>query len=154
MDEVVIYTDGACSNNPGIGGWGAVLMYGEHKKEISGSEELTTNNRMELSAAIHAMKCLKRPCIVNLYTDSSYLCNAFNQNWIWGWLRNGWKTSNKTDVENRDLWQELLGLVRIHKVNWHKVKGHADNEYNNRCDELARSAIIELRKSQKSNGSL
>ncbi len=142
---VTIYTDGACSGNPGAGGWGAVLMFGTSKKEISGAEAITTNNRMELSAAINALSCLNQECIVNLYSDSAYLCNAFNQHWIDNWQRNSWKTSTKKDVENKDLWQELLKYCRIHEIHFHKVKGHADNEYNNRCDALARKAILDLR---------
>ncbi|PKM82083.1 MAG: ribonuclease HI [Firmicutes bacterium HGW-Firmicutes-14] len=141
MKEVVIYTDGACSGNPGPGGWGAVLMFGPHAKEISGFEPSTTNNRMELTAAIKALKALKEPCAVTLYSDSAYLVNTFKQGWLAKWQVNGWKTSNKGPVENQDLWKELLDLIDRHKVNWMKVKGHADNEYNNRCDLLAREEI-------------
>lgn len=151
MKSVFIYTDGACSGNPGVGGWGAILMYGSAKKEISGAEEYTTNNRMELRAVIEALKCLKEPCKVELYTDSSYVHNAFVDGWIWNWLRNGWQTSNKKPVENQDLWNELIGLTRIHRLNWNKVKGHADNEYNNRCDKLATSAASELKKKLSSD---
>jgi len=143
--EIVIYTDGACSGNPGPGGWGAILQYNSHKKEINGWEEETTNNRMELTAAIQALQALKEPCKVDLYTDSAYLCRAFSENWIVNWQRNGWKTSSKQPVENQDLWQELIRLSSIHDINWHKVKGHSDNENNNRCDALARAAIKELR---------
>lgn len=146
MREVIIYTDGACSNNPGVGGWGAVLMYGKHKKEISGAQENTTNNRMELMAAISALECLKEPCRVSLHTDSAYLCNAFNNGWIFGWIKNGWLTAAKKPVENQDLWQRILTLGRTHEITWIKVKGHADNENNNRCDELARSAVNTLKK--------
>jgi len=145
MKEIVIYTDGACSGNPGPGGWGAILQYKNHKKEISGGEAETTNNRMELMAAISAMEALLEPCAVELYTDSAYLCRAFTENWIYNWQRNGWKTAAKQDVENQDLWQRLIKLTRIHKVTWHKVKGHSDNEYNNRCDALARAAIKALK---------
>lgn len=152
MKQVIIYTDGACSCNPGIGGFGAILMYGKAKKEISGAEELTTNNRMELTAAISALKCLKEPCEVELYTDSAYLCNAFNQNWIGGWLNKSWKTASGKPVENQDLWQELIKLCGIHKITWCKVKGHADNEYNNRCDELARKEVERLKKKLNTNG--
>ncbi len=141
MKKVVIYTDGACSGNPGPGGWGAILMYGELKKELSGGEKMTTNNRMELMAAISALSALKEPCAVELYTDSAYLCNAFSQKWIVNWQKNGWKTSAKKDVENRDLWEKLISLSGRHSISWHKVKGHSDNAYNNRCDELARAAI-------------
>lgn len=145
MKIVTIYTDGACSNNPGLGGWGAILMYGQHTREISGSAEKTTNNRMELQAAIEALNCLKAPCEVQLHTDSAYLCNGFNNGWIWNWLKNGWQTAAKKPVENRELWENLLTHTRTHKITWIKVKGHSDNPYNNRCDELARQAINELR---------
>ena len=144
MEEVIIYTDGACSGNPGPGGWGSILMMGENKKEISGGKKDTTNNVMELTAVIEALKLLKRPCKVDLYSDSAYVVNAFLQNWILGWIKNGWKNSNKEEVKNKELWQELLSLTKIHDVTFHKVKGHADNEYNNRCDELARNAIKSL----------
>lgn len=144
MEEVIIYTDGACSGNPGPGGWGSILMMGENKKEISGGKKDTTNNVMELTAVIEALKLLKRPCKVDLYSDSAYVVNAFLQNWIWSWIKNGWKNSNKEEVKNKELWQELLSLTKIHDVTFHKVKGHADNEYNNRCDELARNAIKNL----------
>ena len=144
MEEVIIYTDGACSGNPGPGGWGAILMINENKKEISGGNKNTTNNVMELTAVIEALKLLKRPCNVNLYSDSAYVVNAFLQNWILGWIKNGWKNSNKEDVKNKELWQELISLTKVHNVTFHKVKGHADNKYNNRCDELARNAIKNL----------
>ena len=137
MKEVTIYTDGACSGNPGPGGWGAVLMYGEHRKEISGGDAHTTNNRMELTGPIEALELLKQPCKVRLYSDSAYLVNAFNQHWIANWQRNGWQTSQKKPVENKELWQRLLELCRTHEVEFIKVKGHADNAENNRCDELA-----------------
>ncbi|HYG57796.1 MAG TPA: ribonuclease HI, partial [Symbiobacteriaceae bacterium] len=139
------YTDGACSGNPGPGGWGAILMYGEHRRELSGYDPATTNNRMELMAAIEALRALKRPCAVKLYSDSAYLVNAFMQNWLGNWQRNGWVNSKKEPVENQDLWRELLALARTHRIAWTKVKGHADNVYNNRCDELARSAIVQGR---------
>lgn len=144
MEEVIIYTDGACSGNPGPGGWGSILMMGENKKEISGGKKDTTNNVMELTAVIEALKLLKRPCKVDLYSDSAYVVNAFLQNWILGWIKNGWKNSSKEEVKNKELWQELFSLTKIHDVTFHKVKGHADNEYNNRCDELARNAIKSL----------
>ena len=144
MEEVIIYTDGACSGNPGPGGWGAILMINENKKEISGGNKNTTNNVMELTSVIEALKLLKRPCNVNLYSDSAYVVNAFLQNWILGWIKNGWKNSNKEDVKNKELWQELISLTKVHNVTFHKVKGHADNKYNNRCDELARNAIKNL----------
>jgi ribonuclease HI len=141
MKKIVIYTDGACSCNPGPGGWGAVLLYGRHRRELSGFMPDTTNNKMELLAAVEALKALKSPCIVDLYSDSAYLVNAWKQHWLDNWQRNGWKNAKKQPVENQELWQELLRLAKIHKVNWIKVKGHSDNEENNRCDELARKAI-------------
>lgn len=137
MDEVTIYTDGACSGNPGPGGWGAILMLGENRKEISGGSENTTNNIMELTAVIEALKILKRPCKVNVYSDSAYVVNAFLQKWIYGWMKKGWKTAGGDPVKNKELWQELYGLTKIHEVTFNKVKGHADNEFNNRCDEMA-----------------
>ena len=146
MKEVTIYTDGACSGNPGPGGWGAVLMYGEHRKEISGGDAHTTNNRMELTGPIEALELLKQPCKVRLYSDSAYLVNAFNQHWIANWQRNGWQTSQKKPVENKELWQRLLELCRTQDVEFIKVKGHADNAENNRCDELARAAIAKYRR--------
>lgn len=146
MKEVTIYTDGACSGNPGPGGWGAVLMYGEHRKEISGGDAHTTNNRMELTGPIEALELLKQPCKVRLYSDSAYLVNAFNQHWIANWQRNSWQTSQKKPVENKELWQRLLELCRTHEVEFIKVKGHADNAENNRCDELARAAIAKYRR--------
>jgi ribonuclease HI len=142
--EVMIYTDGACSGNPGPGGWGAVLMYGQHIKEMSGAEPNTTNNRMELQAAIEALSILKEPCKVTLYSDSAYLVNCFKQGWYKGWLKNGWKNSKGQPVENQDLWKELLRLMEIHQVEYVKVKGHSDNKWNNRCDELATGAIKQL----------
>lgn len=145
MDEITIYTDGACSGNPGPGGWGAILMMGANKKEISGGQKNTTNNIMELTAVIEALKLLKRPCKVDLYSDSAYVVNAFLQNWINGWIKNGWKNSSKEEVKNKELWQELLSLTKIHSVTFHKVKGHSDNKFNNRCDELARNAIEVLK---------
>lgn len=144
MEEVIIYTDGACSGNPGPGGWGAVLMYKENKKEISGGSSSTTNNIMELTAVIEALKLLKFECNVKLYSDSAYVVNAFNQKWIYGWIKRGWKTSGNEQVKNKELWQELYDLTKKHNVKFIKVKGHSDNEYNNRCDELARNAIKKL----------
>jgi ribonuclease HI len=138
--EVVVYTDGACTGNPGPGGWGAVLMYGRTLKEISGGEPRTTNNRMELMAAIQALELLKEPVRVRLHTDSAYLVNCFHQRWYERWERNGWRSSKKEPVENRDLWERLLALTRRHEVEFVKVKGHSDDEWNNRCDELARAA--------------
>lgn len=141
MEEITIYTDGACSGNPGPGGWGAILMYKDNMKEISGGKKDTTNNVMELTAVIEALKLLKFPCKVNLYSDSAYVVNAFLQNWVINWQKNNWKTSDKKDVKNKELWKELIELCNIHNVKFIKVKGHADNKYNNRCDELARNAI-------------
>jgi len=141
MEKVTIYTDGACSGNPGPGGWGTILMYKDIKKEISGGNKNTTNNVMELTAVIEGLKMLKFPCEVKIYSDSAYVVNAFTQKWIYGWLKNGWKTSNKEDVKNKELWQELYEFTKIHNIEFIKVKGHSDNEYNNRCDELARNAI-------------
>lgn len=146
MENVTIYTDGACSGNPGPGGWGTILMYKDVKKEISGGEENTTNNKMELTAVIEGLKMLKFPCEVKLYTDSAYVANAFLQGWIYNWHKNGWKTADKKDVKNKELWEELYLLTRTHKVEFIKVKGHSDNEYNNRCDKLA----VEASKKYKS----
>lgn len=139
--EVEIYTDGACSGNPGPGGWAAVLLYLGKSKEVSGFAPETTNNRMEIYAAIGALNALKEPCKVTLYTDSSYLLNAFNEGWLISWQHNGWKTSKKDPVENQDLWKELLNAAITHKITWKKVKGHSDNDLNNRCDVLARKQI-------------
>ncbi len=144
MKQVDIYTDGACSGNPGPGGWGAVLMYGGRRKEWSGAESLTTNNRMELTAMIESLRKLKEPCKVRLYSDSAYVVNAFRQRWLDNWVRNGWMNSKKQPVENQDLWRELLELAKTHQVEYIKVKGHSDNEWNNRCDFLAREAIKAL----------
>nr|WP_122011565.1 ribonuclease HI [Maliibacterium massiliense] len=141
MKEVTIYTDGACSGNPGQGGWGAILLYRQHRRELSGYAQQTTNNRMELYAPLQAFKALSEPCVVDVYSDSAYLVNAFNQHWIDNWQRNAWKTASKQPVENQDLWKALLEAIAPHRVTWHKVKGHADNALNNRCDELARQQI-------------
>lgn len=137
LPVVDIYTDGACSGNPGPGGWGAVLVSGSVEKEISGGRELTTNNRMEMMAAIEAMKRLNKPCRVRLHSDSAYLVNAFNQGWINNWKRNGWKNSAKQEVSNKDLWILLDELTHTHDVTWIKVKGHSGHDYNDRCDALA-----------------
>ena len=144
MDDVIIYTDGACSGNPGPGGWGAVLMYKDNKKEISGNNPATTNNIMEITAVIEALKLLKFPCNVKVYSDSSYVVNCFIKGWIYNWQKNNWKTADKQPVKNRDLWEELYNFTKIHKIEFIKVKGHSDNFYNNRCDELARNAIKSL----------
>ncbi len=144
MEKVIIYTDGACSGNPGPGGWGAILMYQEHKKEIYGGKKDTTNNVMELTAAIEGLNLLKFPCEVSLYSDSAYLVNGFTKGWIYNWKKNNWKTASKEPVKNKELWEKLYDFTKIHKITFIKVKGHSDNEYNNRCDELARKAITEL----------
>lgn len=141
MKKVVVYTDGACSGNPGPGGFAAVLSYGEREKEVTGGERNTTNQRMEMMAAIAALEQLKEPCHVALHSDSAYLVNAFKQNWFARWQQNGWQNSKKQPVENRDLWERLLELSGRHRVVWVKVRGHADDEMNNRCDRLAREAI-------------
>ncbi|MCF0123731.1 MAG: ribonuclease HI [Ruminiclostridium sp.] len=137
MKEVSIYTDGACSGNPGSGGWGAILLYGKHKKEISGGEAATTNNRMELMAVIAALSLLKEPCRVQLYSDSKYVIDALEKGWAWGWKKRGWVKSDKKPALNTDLWEILLGLTQVHQLTYHWVKGHAENPYNNRCDQLA-----------------
>lgn len=141
MKQVEIYTDGACSGNPGPGGWAAILVYQTIEKEISGFVNNTTNNRMELTAAVEGLRALRKRCKVALYTDSAYLHNAFTQGWIISWELNGWKTSKKEPVENQDLWKELINLSKDHEISWNKVKGHADHPYNNRCDALARKQI-------------
>jgi ribonuclease HI len=141
LEKVIIYTDGACSNNPGPGGWAAVLIYGERQKEISGGVQDTTNNRMELTAVIEALKALKYPCLARVHSDSAYIVNCVTQKWYVRWQKNGWLTSSKKPVENKDLWQELLTLMNIHNVEFIKVKGHSNVEWNNRCDELARAAV-------------
>lgn len=141
---VTIYTDGACSGNPGKGGYGAVLIYNGREKVVSGGENNTTNNRMELMAVISALESLKEPCHVELYSDSAYVVNAFTQGWIDSWLKNNWRTSGKSQVLNVDLWQRLLAQTSRHEVVWNKVKGHADNELNNRCDQIARDEIKKL----------
>ena len=144
MQKVIIYTDGACSGNPGPGGWAAVLICGEHRKEIYGGNENTTNNIMELTAIIEGLKALKQECEVEVYSDSAYSVNGFNQGWIYNWVKKGWKTADGKDVKNKELWQELYELTKKHKVTFIKVKGHSNVELNNRCDELARRAISEL----------
>ena len=141
--RVTIYTDGACDPNPGTGGWGAILMSPGNaaaSREFSGAEKNTTNNRMELTAAIEALKALRMPCRVELYTDSQYLRNAFTAGWLENWQRNGWRTSNKKPVLNKDLWLQLVDLARLHQITWKWVRGHDSNPHNNRCDELAVAA--------------
>ena len=137
MKQIEIYTDGACSGNPGPGGWGAVLRYNGRKKEISGGEAQTTNNRMELTAVIEALECLKEPCAVELYSDSKYVIDALSKGWAVSWRKKGWIKSDKKPALNVDLWERLLKLTEAHEMHYHWVKGHADNEYNNRCDTLA-----------------
>ena len=137
MKTVTIYTDGACSGNPGPGGWGAILMYGQHKRELSGGEAMTTNNRMELTAVIEALSALKEPCTVELWSDSKYVIDALEKGWARGWKANGWVKSDKKPALNPDLWEQLLALADRHTLHYHWVKGHAENEFNNRCDELA-----------------
>ena len=134
---VEIFTDGACSGNPGPGGWGSILMYNGHKKEISGGEASTTNNRMELTGVISALKALKEPCTVELYSDSKYVTDALSKGWAVSWRAKGWRRADKKPAQNVDLWEELLSLAEIHELRCHWVKGHAENEFNNRCDELA-----------------
>ncbi len=137
MKKVEIYTDGACSGNPGPGGWGAVLVYGKIEKELCGGEKETTNNRMELTAVIEALKALKEPCEVELTTDSKYVCDAINQGWLASWVLKGWRKADKKPVLNVELWQELLPLLDKHSVSFNWVKGHAGHKYNERCDKLA-----------------
>jgi len=141
MKKVSIYTDGACSGNPGPGGWGTVLLYGRHRKEFSGFKKETTNNEMELTAALEGLGKLKQKCRVSLYSDSAYLVNAFNDNWIDNWKSLGWKRK-KDELKNKELWIELDKMNSNHKITWIKVKGHSDNVENNRCDELATGEII------------
>ena len=141
MRKVEIYTDGACSGNPGPGGWAGILIYNQKEKIVSGFEDSTTNNKMELTAVIKSLEALKEPCEVNLYTDSAYVSNAILEDWITSWQLNNWKNSQKKEVLNVELWKKLLELLTIHKVNFIKVKGHADNFNNNRCDKIAREQI-------------
>ncbi len=142
--KVVIYTDGACSGNPGPGGWGAILIWGSHKKELWGGEPVTTNNRMELLAAISALEALKRPSKIELWTDSNYVKDGISK-WIHGWKKNGWKTAAKQPVKNAELWQRLDAAQERHDISWNWLKGHAGHEFNERADELARFAIKEMK---------
>ena len=146
MKQVTIYTDGACSGNPGSGGWGAILMYGQHKKELSGGEASTTNNRMELTGVIAALEALKEPCIVELWSDSKYVIDGLEKGWAKGWKARGWVKSDKKPALNPDLWDRLLSLTDRHTMHYHWVKGHAENPYHNRCDQLA---VAESKKFQK-----
>ena len=139
MKQVTIYTDGACSGNPGPGGWGAILEWNGREKELSGGERETTNNRMELSGVIFALSALKEPCAVDLYTDSKYVCDAVEKGWLAGWQKRNWIKSDKKPVLNVDLWKQLLPLLRTHKVTFHWLRGHAGHRENERCDELART---------------
>ena len=145
MKKITLYTDGACSGNPGAGGWGAVLIYNGYEKRISGAEKNTTNNRMEITAVINGLKCLKEPCEVDIYSDSAYTVNAFNMGWINDWAKAGWQKLDKKPLLNADLWQELYLLSHMHGLTFIKVKGHSDNEYNNICDKLATTAIKNLK---------
>jgi ribonuclease HI len=145
VKEVSVYTDGACSGNPGPGGWAALLLYGSNERVISGGEPATTNNRMELRAVVEALGALREPCRVAVHTDSSYIANAFEEGWIENWKRRGWMTSGRKPVKNRDLWEALLAAVARHEVSFVKVKGHADDELNNRVDALAVSAMEAFR---------
>jgi ribonuclease HI len=149
--HVIIHTDGACSGNPGPGGWGAILSYGEHEKELKGGEPHTTNNRMELMGAISALEALKRPSTVELHTDSKYVHDGISK-WIHGWKRNGWKTADKKPVKNVDLWQRLDQAIQRHEVHWRWVKGHAGHELNERADKLAVAAIADIRAAQAGSG--
>jgi ribonuclease HI len=151
-DRVIVHTDGACSGNPGPGGYGAILSFGDHEKELSGGEPHTTNNRMELMAAIAALEALKRPCKVELHTDSQYLQHGISS-WIKQWKRNGWRTADRKPVKNIDLWQRLDAALAAHEVRWHWVKGHDGHAMNERADELARSAIEAMRASRRNEGS-
>lgn len=137
MKTVTVYTDGACSGNPGPGGWGTILEYNGVEKELSGGEVSTTNNRMELTAVIRGLKALKEPCIVELYSDSKYVIDALEKGWAKSWQKNGWRKADKKPALNPDLWEELLALIEVHQLRYHWVKGHADNPKNNRCDQLA-----------------
>ena len=137
MKTVTLYTDGACSGNPGPGGWGAILSFRDAEKELSGGEESTTNNRMELTAVIRGLEALKEPCIVELYSDSKYVIDGLSKGWAASWQKNGWRKADKKPALNPDLWEQLLELTQQHILHYHWVKGHADNPKNNRCDELA-----------------
>ena len=143
MKKVILYTDGACSGNPGPGGYGAILIYNSKEKEISGGEKDTTNNKMEMMAVIKGLEMLKEPCEVEVFSDSAYVVNSIEKKWIYSWKKNNWKKADKSPVKNIDLWERLLKSMEVHKVKFNKVKGHANNEYNNRCDRLA---VIEREK--------
>ncbi|MBD8893012.1 ribonuclease HI [Roseibium litorale] len=151
--RVTIYTDGACSGNPGPGGWGAILRYGEHEKELNGGEAQTTNNRMELTAAIEALNSLKRACPIDLYTDSVYVRDGITK-WLFNWKRNDWRTADKKPVKNAELWQALDAACKRHDISWHWVKGHAGHPENERADALAREGMAPFKKSNKGESSL
>lgn len=155
MKKVTIYTDGACSSNPGPGGWGAVLICGDLRKEIGGGEENTTNNRMELTAAIKALEMLRKPCIIELYSDSAYLVNAHVQKWLMSWQKNGWKRKNGSSwspVMNDDLWKRLLELEKIHQIEWKKVNGHSGIKENEICDKIATGEAAKMAKKSEKPG--
>ena len=151
MKKVILYTDGACSGNPGPGGWACILEYKGITKELSGYSEETTNNQMELLAVIKGLEALKEPCEVDIYSDSAYVVNAFVNDWITDWQLNNWKNTKKKEVKNIDLWERLLDLLNTHKGTWFKVKGHSDNENNNRCDFLATNEIAKNSKTENDN---
>ena len=142
LKKITLYTDGSCIGNPGPGGYAYILIFGDLKKEFSGYEPETTNNRMELTAVIKGLNQIKESCDVTIYTDSAYVLNAFEQDWITNWQLKGWRTANKKDVLNKDLWLKLMDAMERHDIHWVKVKGHADNELNNRCDILASGEIL------------
>ncbi len=144
-NKVIVHTDGACSGNPGPGGWGAILDYNGTRKELSGGEPATTNNRMELMGAISALEALKRPCDVEMHVDSNYVKDGITK-WIHGWKKNGWKTADKKPVKNAELWQRLDDALKLHKVSWHWVKGHAGHDDNERADELAREGMAPFKR--------
>jgi len=148
MKKIRIYTDGACSGNPGPGGWGAILMYGNKEKELSGYEASTTNNRMELTSVLMALEAIKEPCEIELFTDSQYVANAINRGWLFSWAKKGWKKKGG-EVKNPDLWVKQMPFLEKHKITFIWVKGHADNEYNNRCDELAVAAREKIQKKEQ-----
>lgn len=145
MKKITLYTDGACSGNPGAGGYAAILIYNNKEKVISGGDKNTTNNRMELMGVICGLEALKEPCEVEIFSDSAYVVNAFLEDWISFWLMNNWRTKGKKEVSNIELWKRLIELTHVHKISWNKVKGHADNELNNRCDQIARSEIEKIK---------
>lgn len=144
MKDIQIYTDGACSGNPGKGGWGAVLIYGKNEKQIAGGEQSTTNNRMELTAVIRALQLLKEPCRITLTTDSKYVCDSINKGWVYNWQKKGWKKADGKQALNVDLWSTLLELLTVHEVQFQWIKGHAGHKYNEMCDKLATDEIKKL----------